>query len=229
MSQFNKEIGYYRQRAMISFSLVLFLILIGCTTKSKVNKGLTLPFFNSAEFTPEWISEKSTEYDKIHTIPEFNLVNQDGKEITNKFYKGKIYVADFFFVSCPGICPILEKNMSKIQEKFKKDDDILLLSHTVMPVKDSVSVLKRYAVENKINSKKWNLVTGDKEEIYNLARKAYFADEDFEKTQDENAFIHTENFVLIDKKGRIRGVYNGTLGLDTERLIRHIEMLKKEN
>lgn len=228
MKNINKQ-----EKIQKGIKLILLFAFIGlvisCKIEEKVDKNITLPFFNSAEFTPEWISESSSKYNKIHAISDFSLVNQDGKEITNKFYKGKIYVADFFFVSCPGICPILEKNMSKLQEKFKKDSDVLLLSHTVMPVKDSVSVLKRYAVDNDIDSKKWNLVTGDKKQIYNLARKAYFADEDFEKTQDENAFIHTENFVLIDKKGRIRGVYNGTLGLDTERLIRHIEILKKES
>ena len=118
--------------------------------------------------------------------------------------------------------------MGMLQEKYKKEKDILLLSHTVMPWKDSVPELKKYALENKIDSKKWNLVTGNKEEIYNLARTAYFADEDFVKTQDESAFIHTENFILIDKKGRIRGVYNGTLELEKKRLMKHIEMLKKE-
>lgn len=228
MSHSNKIIGSIDQSRIIYFLMLLFFSLTACKTEKKINKEVTLPFFNSAEFTPEWISEDSSKYDKIHTIPDFNLVNQDGKGISRNLYKGKVYVADFFFVSCPGICPILEKNMSKLQEKFKDDKDVLLLSHTVMPVKDSVPVLKKYALDNDINSDKWNLVTGDKEQIYNLARKAYFADEDFAKTQDENAFIHTENFVLIDKKGRIRGVYNGTLGLDTERLIRHIEILKKE-
>ena len=118
--------------------------------------------------------------------------------------------------------------MSKIQEQYKNDSTILLLSHTVMPVKDSVSVLKQYAIDNEIISDKWNVVTGDKKQIYNLARKGYFADEDFVKTQDQDAFIHTENFVLVDKKRRIRGVYNGTLALDIERLIRHIKILKKE-
>ena len=119
--------------------------------------------------------------------------------------------------------------MGTLQERYKNDDGILLLSHTVMPWRDSVPVLKEYAIENKIDSKKWNLVTGNKDDIYNLARTAYFADEDFVKTQDEDAFIHTENFILIDKKGRIRGVYNGTLEVETKRLIRHIEMLKKES
>lgn len=211
---------------IIIFSLLIF---ISCKKEKKVDKENTLPFFNTAIFTPEWIDEDSSEYNNIHTIPDFSLINQDGKKVTKKDYEGKIYVADFFFVTCPGICPILEKNMSKLQERFKDDENVMLLSHTVMPVKDSVPVLKQYAIENEIDSRKWNLVTGDKEQIYNLARKAYFADEDFVKTQDKEAFIHTENFVLIDGKGRIRGVYNGTLALDTKRLIRHIEMLQNEN
>ncbi|OSY89564.1 electron transporter [Tenacibaculum holothuriorum] len=215
---------------MVISLIIVFTLLIAasCNTKKAVDKELTLPFFNSAELTPEWIHKEDNDYKKIHQIPDFSLTNQDGEKITRKTYEGKIYVADFFFVTCPGICPILEKNMSKLQDKFKEDNDVLLLSHTVMPTKDSVPVLKQYAIDNEIDAKKWNLVTGDKKQIYNLARKAYFADEDFVKTQDEDAFVHTENFILIDKKGRIRGVYNGTLALDTERLIRHIEILKKE-
>jgi protein SCO1/2 len=201
--------------------------MISCEN-DKVNKETTLPFFNSATFTPEWISEKSNDYNTIHTIPDFKFINQEGEEVTNATYKGKIYVADFFFTSCPGICPRLAKNMRTLQEAFKNDDDVLLLSHTVTPEKDSVPVLKEYAIENKVDSKKWNLVTGNKKEIYDIARKAYFADEDFVKTQDESAFIHTENFVLIDKKGRIRGVYNGTLAVETERILRHIKLLKNE-
>ncbi len=209
--------------------IVFILMVISCKKEKKVNKETTLPFFNSSLFTPEWISEESSEYKRIHTIPDFNLINQEGEAVTKQTYAGKIYVADFFFVSCPGICPVLEKNMSILQEEFVNDNEVLLLSHTVMPSKDSVSVLKKYAEDNDVISDKWNLVTGNKSQIYNLARKAYFADEDFTKTKDENAFVHTENFVLIDKKGRIRGVYNGTLGLDTKRLIRHIKMLKKES
>lgn len=212
----------------ISIFLGLFLLVFACKQAKKVDKTVTLPFFNSAEFTPEWIAKDAPAYKNIHTIPKFSFVNQDGEEVTNKTYENKIYVADFFFVTCPGICPVLKSNMSKLQEKYKNDDNVLLLSHTVMPVKDSVPVLKEYATEHNILSNKWNLVTGNKKEIYNIARQGYFADEDFAKTQDEDAFIHTENFVLIDKKGRIRGVYNGTLNLDIQRLIRHIELLKFE-
>jgi protein SCO1/2 len=208
--------------------LIVFLTFYSCKSTEKIDKETTLPFFNSAEFTPEWIAEDSKEYTFIHTIPNFEFVNQNGEKITKETYKNKIYVADFFFTSCPGICPRLAKNMGKLQEAFKNDKDVLLLSHSVTPVKDSVPVLNAYAKENNVNASKWSLVTGDKDEIYKLARTAYFADEDFVKTQDESAFIHTENFILIDQKGRIRGVYNGTLAVETDRILRHIKMLKKE-
>tara|TARA_B110001454_G_scaffold132570_1_gene123452 strand:+ start:152 stop:802 length:651 start_codon:yes stop_codon:yes gene_type:complete len=208
--------------------LGVFLVLICCKSKMSVDREITLPFFNSATFTPEWIPESSEEYAEIHRIPKFEFTNQEGNLVTNKTYEGKIYVADFFFTSCPGICPRLTKNMRKLQEAFKDDAEVALLSHSVTPLKDSVPILKAYAIENGVDATKWNLVTGAKKEIYAIARKAYFADEDFVKTQNEDAFIHTENFVLIDKKGRIRGVYNGTLAIETERIVRHIHLLKKE-
>lgn len=211
------------------YILLALLTVFACKKEQKVDKEITLPFFNSAVFTPEWISETSSNYEEIHTIPAFKFTNQDGKSITNKTYKDKIYVADFFFTSCPGICPRLAKNMGKLQEIFKDDDEVMFLSHSVTPEQDSVTVLKEYGIKNNVNSKKWNLVTGDKTEIYNIAREGYFADEDFVKTQDEDAFIHTENFVLIDKKGRIRGVYNGTLAVEQDRILRHIKLLKKED
>jgi protein SCO1/2 len=118
--------------------------------------------------------------------------------------------------------------MSKIQELYQDDEDIILLSYSVMPWVDTVDKIKEYASEKNIIDNKWHLLTGDKNEIYNLARTSYFADEDFKKTKDEDEFIHTENFILVDKKGRIRGVYNGTLALEIERLKRHINLLKNE-
>ena len=118
--------------------------------------------------------------------------------------------------------------MSKIQKIYKEDNDIMLLSHSVMPWVDTVEKIKAYAEEKNAIDNKWHLVTGERDKIYNIARTSYFADEDFKKTKDESEFIHTENFVLIDKKGRIRGVYNGTLSLETKRLMKHIALLKKE-
>ena len=118
--------------------------------------------------------------------------------------------------------------MGHIQETYKNNHDIMLLSHTVMPWRDSVPLLKQYAKKYHVDSNKWHLVTGSKDALYTIARTGYFADEDFTKTQDESNFIHTENFILVDKQGYIRGVYNGTLEIDVERLKRHIKILRKE-
>lgn len=199
----------------------LLMIFGSCKEKKGIHPVTSLPYFNSAEFTPEWDVPK-------HKIPQFSFVNQNGESVTNATFKDHIYIADFFFTSCPGICPKLTKNMGDVQETYKDDDDIKLLSHTVMPWRDSIPLLKAYAEKHHVDSSKWHLVTGDKDALYQIARTGYFADEDFTKTQDESNFIHTENFVLVDKQGYIRGVYNGTLEIDVERLKRHIKILKQE-
>lgn len=201
--------------------LILILLFSSCKKDEKSKSVSSLPYFNSADFTAEWDTPK-------HKIPQFSFTNQNGETVTNSTFKNHIYVADFFFTSCPGICPKLTKNMSNIQETYKNDDHIKLLSHTVMPWRDSVPLLKDYGLKNNVNPDKWHLVTGDKDVLYSIARNGYFADEDFTKTQDESNFIHTENFVLVDKEGYIRGVYNGTLEIDIERLKRHIKILKQE-
>lgn len=212
-----------KNKMKISHILIVFMVvLLGCNnTDKQTSKVEHLPYFNDASFTPEWEKGK-------HQIPLFSFTNQHGESITNSTYEGKIYVADFFFTTCPGICPKLTKNMFSLQETYKNDNDIMLLSHSVMPWVDTVEKLKTYSLENHVNSKKWNLVTGDKDALYNIARTGYFADEDFTKTKDADEFIHTENFILVDKQGYIRGVYNGTIPLDVKRLKRHIEILKKE-
>ncbi|MFV9483409.1 SCO family protein [Christiangramia sp. OXR-203] len=165
---------------------------------------------------------------KYHKIADFKLVNQNGDTITEDFYDDKIYVADFFFTTCLTICPIMTDHMIEIQEKIKDDEDILLLSHTVFPVTDSVPVLKEYAVEKGVLDEKWNLVTGDKKQIYDLARKSYLATK---STGDGGKYdmIHTENFVLVDKKKQIRGFYDGTQPEAIEDLMHDIEILKKED
>lgn len=201
--------------------LCCLVSLASCKNKIESQTEMKLPYFNGSDFTPQWENRE-------HKIPEFSFVNQEGETVTNKTFEGKTYIADFFFTSCPGICPKLTKNMYSLQETYKNDNNIMLLSHTVMPWKDSISVLKQYAKKHDVNNKKWHLVTGNKDELYSIARNGYFADEDFIKTQDENNFIHTENFILVDEKGYIRGVYNGTLEIDVERLKRHINILQKE-
>ncbi|TMM53707.1 SCO family protein [Maribacter algarum] len=213
-----------------AFLIAILLQLVSCVEVDKNKSDLvtnnkesatTLPYFNSAIFTPEW--DKGN-----HKIPEFSFRNQNGELVNNETFVGKIYVADFFFTICPGICPKLTKNMGMLQAAYQDDPDIKLLSHSVMPWNDTVDKLNVYAKQNGVKLPQWHLVTGDTEAIYDIARNGYFADEDFTKTQKPSNFIHTENFILVDKQGYIRGVYNGTLPLEVKRLMRHIEILKKE-
>ena len=164
---------------------------------------------------------------RFHKIDDFSLINQNNEIVTNETYDGKIYIADFFFTTCPGICPIMKENMIVLQNEFISDDDILLLSHTVTPEIDSVSVLKKYSKEKGVLDSKWNMVTGDKKQIYNLARKSYLVAEDIE-SPIEYDMIHTENFVLVDTKRRIRGFYDGTNNDAMDNLINDIKILKKE-
>ncbi len=164
---------------------------------------------------------------RFHKIEDFSLVNQNNEIVTNETYNGKIYIADFFFTTCPGICPIMKENMTILQDEFINDDDILLLSHTVTPEIDSVHVLKKYSQEQGVLDSKWNMVTGDKKQIYDLARKSYLVAEDIESPLKYD-MIHTENFVLVDSKRRIRGFYDGTDSDVMDNLISDIKILKKE-
>lgn len=163
---------------------------------------------------------------KYHTIADFKLVNQNGDTITNEDYEDKIYVADFFFTTCITICPIMTDHMIEIQKALKEDQEVLLLSHTVTPEIDTVAQLKRYAEKKGVDDRKWNLVTGDKRAIYELARKSYLAAKD--APYNKYDLVHTENFVLVDKKRRIRGFYDGTDPKAIEELLEDIEILKKE-
>lgn len=165
---------------------------------------------------------------KKHHIADFSLTNQDGKTVTQEDYKDKIYVADFFFTTCGTICPIMTTNMKKVQKAILLDKDVLLLSHTVTPKIDTVAQLKRYAIEKGVLSHKWNLVTGPKKEIYNLARKSYLVAKYDPTKDDAYGMVHTENFVLVDKQKRIRGMYDGTNDDDIERLLEDITILKEE-
>jgi protein SCO1/2 len=185
----------------------------------------TLPIYQPAQVNAKLVDTSIAYKIKYHTISDFSLINQNGDTITEAFYDDKIYVADFFFTTCQSICPIMTKNMKEVQDKLINDKEILLLSHSVTPEIDSVEQLKRYAILNQINDDKWNLVTGDKKQIYNLARKSYLAVED--DPLGNYDMIHTENFILIDKKKQIRGFYDGTLESEIIRLLDDIEILKK--
>ncbi|RTZ02181.1 SCO family protein [Flavobacterium sp. RSP49] len=187
----------------------------------------TLPIFNPSDVNPELVDSTIQYKRKYHTIADFSFVNQNGKTITQKDYEGKIYVADFFFTTCGSICPKMTTNLSDIQKVFANDPKVKLLSHTVFPETDSVPVLKAYAKKYKVDASKWNLVTGDKKEIYTMARKSYLAVKLGEPSELYD-MVHTENFVLVDTKKRVRGFYDGTNKEDMKRLIDDIRFLSAE-
>lgn len=184
-----------------------------------------LRIYQPADFNPELVDSTIVHVKNYHTIADFSLTNQNGETITQENYAGKIYVADFFFTTCPTICPIMTENMVTIQKAIQEDDEVLLLSHSVTPVIDSVPRLKEYALEKGVLDHKWNLVTGDKKQIYDLARKSYLA----VKTDGDGGpfdMIHTENFVLVDKERRIRGTYDGTNPEEIQELLEDLKILK---
>ena len=203
---------------VLSIIIILIFYLILDTQKP-------LPIYQPAQVYHELVDSSIQYKKKYHTIADFSLINQNGENITQEHYKDKIYVADFFFTTCRTICPIMTKNMHEIQKRTITDKDVLLLSHTVTPKIDTVAQLKRYATEKGVNAAKWNLVTGDKKQIYKLARQSYLAVKD---DGDGGPFdmIHTENFILIDKQRQIRGFYDGTKIEDIDRLMADIKILK---
>lgn len=202
--------------------------IIGCSQKENKSRVPTLPFYDEATFSPNWLEANSEALANFHQIPPFHLTNQDGQTITEKDFDDKIYVTNFFFTICPGICPEMMTNMAILQNEYLDDPDVLLLSHSVTPETDSVSILHRYAELKGIDSKTWHLVTGERDHIYNLGRKQYFVEEDQGLERTESAFLHTENFVLIDKNRHIRGIYNGLRKTAVKQLIADIETLKGE-
>ena len=215
----------FRKRDFITVGFILAFSAVAITLFYTILKPVeTLPIYQPAEINDKLVDSSVIHVSKYHKISDFELTNQNGQKITQEFYSNKIYVADFFFTTCQDICPIMTKNMFRLQEELKDDNDILFLSHTVIPEVDTVQQLKKYAVENNVDDFKWNLVTGEKKQIYDLARKSYLAVEDAEYGKFD--MIHTENFILIDKQRQIRGFYDGTNDDEIEQLISDIKILK---
>ena len=216
----------FRKRDFITVGFILIFSAAAVYMFYVILKPVeVLPVYQPAEVNEKLVDSSIIHVAKYHKISDFKLTNQNGKEITQANYKDKIYVADFFFTTCQDICPVMTKNMYQLQEELKNDNQILLLSHTVIPEVDTVEQLKEYAVENNVDDSKWNLVTGDKKQIYELARKSYLAVEDSNYSQYD--MIHTENFMLIDKERQIRGFYDGTNSEDINRLLKDIKILKQ--
>jgi len=220
---FNKKL--LKRYAPLVITMTIFSAFV-VSSFYYVNKPIeTLPIYSPSMVSKELVEENIQFIKKYHKIKDFSMKNQNGETITQEFYNDKIYVADFFFTTCPTICPIMTENMGYVQEKIKNDSDVLLLSFSVTPEIDSVEQLKKYALEKNVIDSKWNLVTGNKKDIYNLARTSYLV----AKTNGDGGkydMIHTENFVLVDKEKRIRGFYDGTNSKEMDQLLNDIKILK---
>ena len=204
---------------------MFFIGLVGCKTNRQEN---VLPYYNTPDFTPIWTNSKEAATKITHHIGNFSFTDQEGKTITQDNIKGKIHVANFFFSNCTAICPKMTINFESLQKTFADNDNVVLLSYSVMPWVDSIQQLKTYAAKYGVNSAKWHLLTGNQSAIYSLARQSYFAEEQIGFAKDSSEFLHTEHFILVDKQNYIRGIYNGTLALETERLTSDIALLLKE-
>jgi protein SCO1/2 len=207
---------------MTVLSVVIIALFYGALKPKK-----TLPIYSPADVNPELVDSTVQYKSNYHTIADFSFINQNGKTVTQKDYEGKIYVADFFFTTCRSICPKMATSMVEIQQAILHNPKAMLLSHTVTPEIDSVPVLKKYALEKGVNDAKWNLVTGPKKDIYTMARKSYLAVK-LGKPDELYDMVHTENFVLVDAKRRVRGFYDGTDPESVKKLIDDINWLSKD-
>lgn len=209
------------------FLLLSSLFFFSCTEK-KTN-SIALPYYNEPDFTPIFIENKSDVNKKItHTIGNFSFLNQDSISVNQKRVENKIHIANFIFTSCGSICPTMTKNMKIVGDSLSSDKNLVFLSFSVTPWIDKPSILKKYKERNGIKNENWEFLTGSKGDIYKLARQSYFAEENIGFSKDSTEFLHTEHFVLVDKTKRIRGIYNGTLTLEMEKLIEDIKTLEKE-
>ncbi|GGD57905.1 hypothetical protein GCM10011514_22520 [Emticicia aquatilis] len=201
----------------------LIPVILFCITTISIisceNSSRKLPILGEREF----INGDSV----YHTIPDFSFTNQDNQTITHKNYEGKIYIADFFFTTCPTICPIMKKQMLRVYEKFKENPKVGILSHSIDPRHDSVQVLKEYAARLGVKSKMWNFVTGEKAKIYEIGEKSYYVTAGEDSTA-AGGIIHSGAFILVDTKRRVRGIYDGTKETDVTKLIKDMEVLLNE-
>lgn len=218
-------------RTKAGFALAIVAWLAGCGEPPPPADAEVapehLPFFESRSFTPQWLDPADVPSD-FHHIPAFSLTDHRGESVDESALDGRVVVADFFFASCSGICPRLRKSMVSIDAAFPDDADLVLLSHSVTPSKDTVAVLADYAQRHDITSPRWHLMTGDRDTIYRLGRDAYFAEEDLGEPKADVDFMHTENIVLLDRHRRVRGVYSGINKTAVAQLIEDARRLMRE-
>lgn len=220
-------IEFFKKSRSTFIFLLFFTIVFVPILYFLVKPKSQLPVYNPIDVNPRLVDDSVKHVGRDHKIGNFQLVNQNGDTITQEDFENKIYIADFFFTRCQTICPIMAINMSELQEYYKNDETLKFLSHSVTPDIDSISVLREYADKHQAIDGKWEITTGEKKHIYDLARKSYFAVLD-EGDGGEQDFIHTEQFVLVDKNKQIRGFYDGTDATEINRIIKDVELLKSE-
>jgi protein SCO1/2 len=217
-----KRTSYYRNPK--NWLVLLGLLLIGAGCNSGDDK---LPILGQREAVTKTVDGKSVTDSVYHTIPDFKFVSQYGDTITAKNLAGKIYVADFFFTSCPTICPKMKVQLKRVYERFKTNPDVALLSHTIDPAHDSVPVLKEFADNLGVSGRQWLFVTGDKEKIYDIGQTSYMVT----AQQDSSApggVVHSGAFILVDKDRHIRGIYDGTTEAGVDKLMNDMDRLLAE-
>ena len=217
-------LGFFKKYRIFFIVMAVLSVIVISLFYSALKPKKTLKVYNPSDVNPELVDSTIQYISKYHTIADFSFTNQNGKTVTQKEYEGKIYVADFFFTTCGSICPKMTTNLEEVQKAIANNPKVMLLSHTVTPEIDSVPVLKAYAVKHHVNDQKWNLVTGDKKDIYKMARQSYLAVK-LGKPEELYDMVHTENFVLVDTKRRVRGFYDGTNPEEIKRLIADINWL----
>jgi len=218
---------------MNKLTIVLIVLMATACETSKDNNVdqstiETLPYYEEATFTPQWFSSREEMPEKFHHIPKFSVVNQLGDAITEEVFDNKISIVNFFFTTCPGICPKMMANMDLVQKQLREKKQLQLLSYSVTPEMDGVSELKEYAEKNEIPSEGWYLLTGNREVIYDLGRNQFFVEEDMGLEKRPDDFLHTENILLIDGERHIRGIYNGLNKTAINQMIADVETLQAE-
>jgi protein SCO1/2 len=207
------------QKLFISI-FILTAVLTSCQDKK-------LPYIGEPDVVKKMVDGKQVEETIYPVIPEFSFQNQYGETVTEKSFEGKIYVADFFFTTCPTICPPMKRNLLKVYQAFEDNPEVSILSHTIDPAHDSVSVLKKYADDLEIKGNMWHFVTGDRDKIYEIGEKSYMVSAK-EDSAAAGGYIHSGHFILIDKNKHIRGMYDGTTDQGTAELLEDIKTLLKE-
>ena len=203
--------------------ILLSVLLVGCSQTE------SLPFYNSPDFKPLFLSAQDAQKEVTHRIASFAFKNQMDQVIGTKDVLGKVHVANFMFTQCGSICPIMTNNLKRLEKQFMEQKDVVMLSYSVTPWIDSVPKLKSYTQDYEITKKEWHFLTGKTSDIYTLARKSYFAEEDLGFNKDSTDFLHTQHILLIDQALKIRGVYNGTLPLEITQLAKDIELLLEKS